>query len=494
MATSFNDIPATRVQGQYAEFAEGAPSGLSLLRYKALSIGQATDAGTKPVDELNSVKNADQSATFWGRGSMLHRQAIAFFANNTNNEFTQIAVSKDPIAVATSKSVGEIQFTAAATADGELVVYIAGERIAVTISSGDSVSDMSAALAAEIAASHPNLPVKSTDDTVDTVDFEALNLGVNGDDIDIRLNYNVGEELPAGVAVTIVAMNAGAATPALTSLITALGDTWFQLWTSPYVDATNLLAIETELDRRFLPVQQIDGVHFSFKADTASNLVTWGSSENSKQSSVAGMYGSPTEPVQIAAAVMAKWAQMLSTGNGAESKPAQTMALVGVLAPKDTDKFTFTERDSLLNNGVATIKADDAGTVRIERSITTYQKNAASAVDLTWLDVNTRFTAMFIRWDWVNYIGAKYPQAKLGDDTKRVGGGQKIMTPAVGRSEAVARFALWESVALVEDEDFFKANLISERNISDVNAMDWFLPCDFVNQFRVGKTQIEINL
>jgi len=68
------------------------------------------------------------------------------------------------------------------------------------------------------------------------------------------------------------------------------------------------------------------------------------------------------------------------------------------------------------------------------------------------------------------------------------------MTPAVGRAEAIARFALWELNGLVEDIDYFKNNLVSERDGSDVNAMNWFLPCDFVNQFRVGKTQIGILL
>lgn len=494
---TFDNIPNTRVPGQYAEFKTGVgESGLSALEYKALHIGQALTTGTKDAKEQILVSNADKAAEYFGRGSQLHLMAQAHFNNNNVTSLTAIAVQKDDVAVTTGKSVGSIKIDSAATANGTLIVYIAGERIAVIVTNGDAVGDIAANLLAEINNNHLDLPVKSSVAT-DTVSFEALNVGLHGDDIDIRLNYNDGEDLPLGVTVTITAMNGGATNPDISSgspsVIDVMGDIWFQLLSMPYSDTVNIGAMETELDRRFGPLTQIDGVMFIAKSDTYSNLITFGSGENSKQICLTGQYKCPMTPCQIASATLGQVGKSLAVGNGAESRPFQTLPLVGILSPAKADQFTWTERDSLLKNGIATLKADEANVLRIERLITTYQKNESDAADISWLDVNTRFTAMFIRWDWTTNLKTKFPRFKIGDDGTRYGAGQPVITPKTAKAEAIARFELWEEAALVEDFDYFKANLIAERD-GDVNAMDWFLPTNFINQFRVGKTQIGIIL
>jgi phage tail sheath gpL-like len=49
---------------------------------------------------------------------------------------------------------------------------------------------------------------------------------------------------------------------------------------------------------------------------------------------------------------------------------------------------------------------------------------------------------------------------------------------------------VWEDQGLVENIDQFKNDLICERNEGDPNRLDWMLPPDLVNQFRVGGVQI----
>jgi len=494
----FNAIPQTRVPGQYAEFdVSNLRAGLSTLNYKVVILGQGTDAGSATAKQLYLISSADQAGALFGFGSLIHTQAVKFFANNSVSEVWAIATTMDPLATPTNKATGSIQITAAATGDGTLALYVAGERIPVAVSSGDAATAIAAAINAKITADHPNLPVKASVAT-DTVTFEAKNIGVVGNFIDIRVNYYETDETPAGVTYTVTAMSGGTGDPDISSgspsVIDQLGDTWYPIFCFPYTDATNLAALETELDRRFGPVEQIDGVAFAAKSATQAALVSWGSSENSKQVSVTGIYDVMQTPEMVAAAICGQVAAALSVGGGAESRPFQTLPLIGINPPREENRFTFTERDALLKNGISTFNTDAGGQVRIERLITTYQTNAQSAPDTTWLDVNTRFTAMFIRYDWVTNLKNKYPRAKLAADATRVGPGQKIITPAVGKAEALARFDLWEKAALVEDLAFFKANLISEKDPQDPNALNWFLPCDFVNQFRVGKTQIGVTL
>jgi len=412
----FNDIPADiRTPGQYFEFAPKPPAAqLSTLKYDVLLIGQATDGGSVLAKVLTTLTSSDQAAEFFGFGSQIHLQARAYFKNNNINTIKAIAATVDPIATPTNKSTGTVQITAAATGSGSLILYIAGQRIAVGVTDGDSANAIAAAINTEIVANHPDLPVTSAVVT-DTITLTAKNIGVEGDNIDIRLNFFPGEKLPNGVTVAIVAMAAGAATPDISngspSVLDQLAGIWFQIISMPYTDDTNFDALRDDLEAKFGPTVQQDGVAITSKPGTQTALVTFGSGKNTKQIVVIGTNDVPEQPLEVAAAAAGQVAQHLAAGNGNESKPFQTLPLNGIKAPRETSRFSFQEREGLLNNGIATVKADSAGVVRIERLITTWQKNASGAADITWLDANTRFTAMFIRFDWVQNLEIKFPQA-----------------------------------------------------------------------------------
>lgn len=84
----------------------------------------------------------------------------------------------------------------------------------------------------------------------------------------------------------------------------------------------------------------------------------------------------------------------------------------------------------------------------------------------------------------------KYPRHKLADDGTRFGAGQAVITPKIGKAEAIAKFREWEELGLVENADQFKRDLIVERNATDRNRLDFMLPPDLINQALVFGTQI----
>jgi phage tail sheath gpL-like len=88
MSISFNSVPSNlRVPFVAVEFdSSRAQQGPALLTYKALLIGQKLAAGTPSADTLYKVTNVDQVIALAGRGSMLHRQALAWFASNKSTE------------------------------------------------------------------------------------------------------------------------------------------------------------------------------------------------------------------------------------------------------------------------------------------------------------------------------------------------------------------------------------------------------------------------
>lgn len=593
MTISMNDIPnALRVPFLTAEFnASRATQGPALLALRGLIIGQALDPYAANADTLVKVTNADQVVALAGRGSMLHRQALAWFAGNKSTE-VYVGILQDSAAgvVAT----GTLTVTGPATADGTLSLWIGGTLVEVAVASGDTATEIAtaivaavgrhskavitfdsagagddieiagvtfvatagavtpgdatysyatgdtetaASLVAQVAAHETTGPLMTasaatgvatftakeggptligvtptdvvscatveTAGTADTdlpvhatsvagvVTLHARNNGLAHNALDVRLNYNDGEETPAGVAVAIVAMASGTTAPALTNLISAMGDQWFNIIAHPYTDATNLAALEAELSSRFGPLRMIDGSAITAKHDTLANMSTLGDSRNSPHNSILRTNDSPTPAFEYAAHVAAVAAYYLGID---PARPLQTLPLPWIKAPADADLDTIEERNVLLYDGISTTKVAAGGVVQIERIVTTYQTNAAGSPDEAYLDLTTMATLSYLRYSWRVRVAAKWPRHKLANDGTRVTSGQAIVTPLIGKAEALSWFRDMEDLGLVEGFDQFKADLVVERNALNPNRMDWLLSPDIINQLIVGATQFQFLL
>ncbi|QPC44005.1 phage tail sheath subtilisin-like domain-containing protein [Kaustia mangrovi] len=491
MPISFEQVPAnTRVPFVYAEFSSArASQGPALLPYRALIIGQKTSSGSAAANTLHRVTRADQLIDIAGRGSMLHRMAMSWFANNTWTETWVGVLDDNPAGQAAG---GTVKFGGAVSAPGTLNLYLGGNRVQVAVAAAEANADTATNVAAAINAK-ADLPVTAA---VDGVDDTQVNLtyrhnGEVGNGYDVRVNYQDGEETPAGLTVTIGAMMNGTSNPVLDDLIAAMGDEWFHIWAMPYTDATSLTAVESELSDRFGPVRMIDGVCFTASNASHSGLGTLGDSRNSQHVSIMATNQSPTPVDAYAAAVAAVVAYY---GQIDPARPFQTLPLEGVLPPAEDVRWTIEERNLLLYDGISTSKVAAGGVVRIERPITTYSQNAAGAEDTAYLDVTTMLTLMYLRYSFRNRILSRYPRHKLGDDGKRYGQGQAIITPKLGKAEALGWFREMEELALVEDFDQFKADLIVERDGGDPNRLNFLLPPDLINQFMVGAAQIQFRL
>jgi phage tail sheath gpL-like len=358
----------------------------------------------------------------------------------------------------------------------------------VGVSAGDALGDIATNIADAINA-NTDLAVSAAVNggTPEKVDLTARNKGAVANDIDVRVNYYDGESLPDGLTLDITAMTGGEANPDIADVWAVIGDEHYNVITNPYTDTANLTALEAELLDRWGPLRMIEAHAFSAATGTHAELGTLGDSRNSPHVTIMNAAGSPSPSYEIAAAV----AGVVSYyGNIDPARPFQTLQLDGILPPKPEDRFTLQENNLLLFDGISTFSVDAGGAVRIQRLITTYKTNAQGAEDISYLDVNTPLTLAYLRYDFRNYILRKYPRHKLGNDSTNYGAGQAIMTPKVGKAEAIARFRIWESIGLVENIDQFKTDLICERNEADPNRLDWYLPPDLMNQFRVGAAQI----
>jgi phage tail sheath gpL-like len=225
VTVSFNSISSSlRVPFVAAEFDNSrAQQGPALLPYRALLIGQKTSSGTATANTIVRVSNESQVRTFAGPGSLLHRMAIAWFANNRSTEVYIGVLADNGSGVAAS---GTLTVTGPATASGTLSLYIGGTLVQVAVASGDAQNTIATAIGAAITA-NTDLPVTASV-TTNVVTVTAKPQGHARQRHRHAAELPAGEATPAGVAVAIVALASGATNPVLTTLIAAMGDTQFQ--------------------------------------------------------------------------------------------------------------------------------------------------------------------------------------------------------------------------------------------------------------------------
>ncbi|MGY0782117.1 phage tail sheath subtilisin-like domain-containing protein [Azospirillum argentinense] len=483
MAVSFSQIPANLRLPLFHAEVDGSQASYFVQDQRALLIGQRLAAGTAAADVPVLVSSPDQAVTLFGAGSVLARMVALY---RRNDDFGAVWCLPVADAGAAAAATGTVVLTGTATAAGALSLYIAGQRVQIAVASGNTAAVVATALAAAIAAT-PDLPVTATAAT-GTVTLTAKNKGLLGNDIDLRLNYLGalgGEATPAGLTVTVTAMANGTAAPSLAAGIAALGDEPFDFIACPYTDTASLDALKGFMDDqtgRWAWSRQLYGHVFAARRGTVAELSTFGNARNDPHVTVMGYAGSPSPSWEWAAALTAQAAKSLRID---PARPLQTLPLVGILAPTVSARFTMSERQILLFDGVATFSTGTDGTVRIERAITTYQVNAYGQPDPSFLDVETLFTLATVLRRLRSVITTKYARHKLANDGTTFGAGQAIVTPKIIKAELIAQYSEMETLGLVENLPAFKANLMVERDLTDPNRLNVLYPPDLVNQLRV---------
>ena len=483
MTVSFNTIPANvRVPLFYAE-VDNSQAGYFSQALRTLIIGQKLAAGVAAADTPILVSRTDEAKTQFGIGSMLARMHDVYRANDSFGEVWCLPLADNGAGVAAS---GTLTVTGPATAAGTVNLYVGSQRVQVAVAAADAATAIAAAINAAINAD-TTLPVTATVLT-GVVTVTAKHKGTLGNAIKLQLNYRGyagGESTPAGVAVAVVAMSGGTADPTLTTALAAMGDEEYDFIVMPYTDSTSLDALKTVMNDstgRWAYNRQLYGHVYTAKADSFANLVALGGARNDQHASIAGYEtGVPNTPWEYAAAYGARNAVFLAAD---PARPTQTGELVGILPAPAGSRFIMTERQTLLNSGIATSYVG-GGAVRIERAITSYQKNLWDQADPSYLDSETLHTLAYVLRRLRYNVTQKYPRHKLANDGTRFGAGQAIVTPSVVRGEILSEYAAMEEMGIVENAKEFAKHLIVERAANDPNRLNVLYPPDLVNQLRV---------
>lgn len=454
---------------------------------RSLLIGGRTSAGTVAEKVLTAIRSVADAALAFGPGSMLHLMVESYFKNNTTEPLDCIALSDNGGATAARWTLA---FSGTATASGTIFLYLGGKRVIAAVAVGATASTVAAAVNTAINAD-TSLAVTSTVST-GTVTVTAKNGGTVGNDIDVRFNWYAGETTPAGVSCVITQTATGATDPTVDSTLwAAIGDVQYDWIALAFNGSAAIASATAEMADRFSWSKGTEGMVFIGYRNTLGNSLTLGAAQNSPDLVLLPM-NAPLDwtPVYVAALAGSAGASLAQD----PARPCNTLPLVGIRGPSQANRYTPAERDALLKSGCSTFTVDADGTVRIERLITTYQKNASGGPDLAWLDITSRLIVRYIRWDTRTFLRAKYGQAKLADDGTAFGAGQTVVTPSLLRAELIARHSAWEELGLVEDHKGFVERLEVERSPTDPSRANVLLPINPINGLQVVAIQIQFSL
>ncbi|OTA14300.1 phage tail protein [Xenorhabdus vietnamensis] len=483
MAIPFSRIPNNlRTPLFFVEF-DNSMANSATATQRTLILGQMLGNTAEKSGVPVRISSAEQAATQFGHGSLLHGMAAAYLANDQAAELWVLPL-KDGDNMLAAK--GQIKVSSLPTKTGVISLYIAGQRVQITVMATDKSTQIANHLTAAINRKH-SLPV-TANSADDTVTLTAKNKGAHGNGINVCLNYRGqagGEVTPAGLALVITPMTGGAGAPELKNGLSNLSDRSFDFIVNPYTDTTSMDEMKSFLSDtggRWSWEQQLYGHAISVVSGTYGELADIGARRNNQHETLLGVTKSPTPNYIWSAAVTGAVAPSLRNDPG---RPLQTLPVAGVLAPAAEDQLDLIERNNLLHSGISTFTVADDGTVQIENLISTYQKNPYGDNDDSYLQIETLFLLAFVSRYIRTQITSKFRRMKLAADGTRFAAGSAIVTPNVVRAELIAQYRTLEYNGYVQDSKAFASGLRVEINAHNPNRLDVLWTGTLINQLRV---------
>lgn len=483
MAIGFSSIPADiRVPLFYAEMDNSAANSASSAMRRLIVAQVNDDADSLNIGQLVLVSSLGLAKDIGGQGSMLAAMYETWRKVDPIGEIWCLPLHN----VEGVAAKATVTITGVATEAGLLSLYVGGVRVQSVVASAATPTIAAAALAVKINAS-PDLPVTATA-AAGVVTLTCKWTGESGNDISVvlnRLGKSNGEITPAGLTVVATAMATGAGAPDQLDAVAALGDEPFEFICMPWSDTTSLNVWKDTMDDntgRWSWAKQLFGHVYSAKRGTLGTLVAAGQVRNDQHMTIQAMELGVPQPFWVQAAALAARTGVFISADA--SRPTQSGSLPGLAPAPASARFTLTERQSLLSYGLATAYYE-GGYVRIQRSVTTYQKNAYGQADNSYLDSETMHQSAFIIRRMQSVITSKYGRHKLASDGTNFGPGQPIVTPSTIRGELIAQYGKLESEGHVENAELFAAHLVVERDSNDPSRVNVLFPPDYINGLRI---------
>ena len=329
MAISFNEVPgSSRIPFVYVEIDGSRAAPDAPEAYRVLLIGGALSTGSAarhdPTDaasgEVVPIYDAADAQRRFGRGSMLAAMAAAYRRQHPLGRLWGVGIDDS----GGTEGTRTVTVTAASAQSGTIALYVAGRRVAVTVTAGQDAAAIAGAIEDAVTA-RTDLPVTASV-TAAVVTLTMRAAGPAGW-VDVRDSLHPDESLPSGVTLAYATGTAAATDPDLDDLWARLGDERYDLVVSPYTATAQIQSIETELAARWGVARQLGGVGIAAyrgAAGTAAQATTYGDARNSPYVVVMDAGKSLSPDYEWAAAVAGQVARSAEID---PARPFQTLPL-----------------------------------------------------------------------------------------------------------------------------------------------------------------------
>jgi phage tail sheath gpL-like len=372
----FSIVPATAIaSGVFVEQEAIAPGvGTLKLPQKLALFGQYNAGKTVTPNTPRLLSSADEAASLYGVGSMLHLMARKAFAVGGI-----VPIYAFPLAPAVDSVAAQATITVSgpATSSGTIALFIGAQKVSVPILIGDSANAIASAIATKLSAA-VNLPCTASP-SGNIVTATAKWTGETGNLIDISVDLDTGDSLkePDGVSLAISGFSGGSLDPATDDAFTAMGATFFTFVAYPYKSSAALVSLDAAFEARIQP--DVKKPFVAIIGDTRlksdySDAVTL---RNSPAETYVNVELSPSLTCEISAVVAAVAAKS-SEANPA--RPWKNLILTGIRA-SSRPALTYAEHNTIQRAGGGTTDPLVGGTVKIHDLVTTYKTNALGAED-----------------------------------------------------------------------------------------------------------------
>lgn len=468
-----------KVPGAFVKVTLGVgPQSAAAGAKKVLLFGNKTSAGTATVETVYQITSKDQARELFGPGSELHLMAKYALA-----AYPAITLYAIPITASGGVAANDdIVVSGTATADGVYEVTVLGETIQIQIDSGMTATQAGDAIEAGINAM-AEWPLTASN-TTGTVTLTAKHAGPRGNHLRVKSEGTV-----AGLTATHLDgyLASGATSDDPQNALDAVASTRYQLLVAPYQDATNLADFKAHITALAEPGEGKRGRYIAASIDTLANTTTVATGLNDARGQVFWHYNGWEPPAIVAAVCAAETAEAYERDRAANT---DGLFLRGLKPqPASSDKPTFTELNSALNNGISPLD-HDGSLVSLVRNVTSRSQASGGAPDFAVIDVHYVEVADAIGDDVLVNFANTFADFKLDDDVEGEVPAPGVATPATIRDFIFSRLKFYAAGGggplWLSNVDGLASELVVERDLVAAGRVNASIPIDPVELLHQG--------
>lgn len=452
MATQFTQIPdVLLVPGNYQEIDNslaGTTSDLKKILIVGTYVASALVVENKPVRITSKAKASE----LFGFGSPLAMMSASYLESNKNVSHEVYALPIQANGIAYSE---KFTLTGSFSSDGQVIVNINSLITKVLVKKTDTAEG-------------------------GVLDLVSVAKGTDG----IQISFDSEDN-----GLKIVASDKVESKLTLTAnwkeIFENLGNTRYNYIVCGLSDVDTLKAWSEELESRYSALRQIGGRMFAYLSGVVGDAITENSiihkaeKINSPHIVLLPYHGILSTPYSFVSKIACEAIDKLAIDPASNTYNLKVSNLV---VKKDIET---SERELLLQSGVATWITDAQGYVCIERLVTSYTTNSEGERDTSYLDIQVVETVDAIRTYINSEAKKRFKGWKLANTEENFGAGAKVMTPGVWKSYLAE---LYKSVFMsekqwVQDFENYKDSLKAEVKQGSKTRLEYIHSPILIGQF-----------